>query len=106
MVQFEPVSLRPAMEQTLRTYRLNAEDRQVDLRLEVAPDLPEVLGNWDLILQVLDNLVGNALKFSRPGGPLMLRLRLARQLRGEGPGHRGKRRPHLRAHLPFTEAAH
>ena len=73
VVQFEPISLRPAMEQTLRTYRLNAEDRQVDLRLEVAPDLPEVLGNWDLILQVLDNLVGNALKFSRPGGPLMLR---------------------------------
>ena len=26
----------PATEQTLRTYRLNAEDRQVDLRLELA----------------------------------------------------------------------
>ena len=72
-VQFEPISLRPAMEQTLRTYRLNAEDRKVDLQLDVAADLPEVLGNWDLLLQVLDNLVGNALKFSRPGGPLVLR---------------------------------
>ena len=72
-VQFEPICLRPAMEQTLRTYRLNAEDRQVELILDVAEDLPEALGNWDLLLQVLDNLVGNALKFSRPGGPLMLR---------------------------------
>ena len=72
-VQFEPISMRPAMEQTLRTYRLNAEDRQVELVLDVPEDLPEVLGNWDLLLQVLDNLMGNALKFSRPGGPLALR---------------------------------
>ena len=54
-------------------YRLNAEDRQVELVLDVPEDLPEVLGNWDLLLQVLDNLMGNALKFSRPGGPLALR---------------------------------
>jgi two-component system sensor histidine kinase NblS len=72
-LQFEPISMRPAMEQTLRTYRLNAEDRQVELVLDVPEDLPDVLGNWDLLLQVLDNLMGNALKFSRPGGPLALR---------------------------------
>ena len=72
-VQFETMNLRPAMEQTLRTYRLNAEDKTVELELDVAPDLPDVLGNWDLLLQVFDNLVGNALKFSRPGGVLSMR---------------------------------
>ncbi|BEV36699.1 ATP-binding protein [Synechococcus sp. M16CYN] len=72
-IHFETISMRPAMEQTLRTYRLNAEDKAVRLRLDVAPDLPDVLGNWDLLLQVFDNLVGNALKFSRPGGTLNLR---------------------------------
>ena len=72
-VQFEPMSMRPAMEQTLRTYRLNADERNISLMLDASEDLPEVLGNWDLLLQVLDNLVGNALKFSRPGGPLALR---------------------------------
>jgi two-component system sensor histidine kinase NblS len=72
-VQFETMNLRPAMEQTLRTYRLNAEDKTVELELDVAPDLPDVLGNWDLLLQVFDNLVGNALKFSRPGGILSMR---------------------------------
>ena len=72
-VQFEPMSLRPAMEQTLRTYRLNADEKNVQLMLDASADLPEVLGNWDLLLQVLDNLVGNALKFSRPGGVLALR---------------------------------
>ena len=72
-IQFEAMNLRPAMEQTLRTYRLNAEDKQVELMLDVAPDLPDVLGNWDLLLQVFDNLVGNALKFSRAGGVLAMR---------------------------------
>ena len=72
-VQFEPMSMRPAMEQTLRTYRLNADERNISLMLDASEDLPEVLGNWDLLLQVLDNLVGNALKFSRPGGVLALR---------------------------------
>ncbi|MEA5475496.1 ATP-binding protein [Synechococcus sp. CCY9201] len=69
----EPLELPPAIEQTLRTYRLNAEDKGVNLAFESDPTLPRVLGNWDLLLQVLDNLVGNALKFTPKGGGLMIR---------------------------------
>jgi two-component system sensor histidine kinase NblS len=69
----EPVELRPAMEQTLRNYRLNADDKGVDLLLEVDEQLPRVRGNWDLLLQVFDNLVGNGLKFTAAGGRLALR---------------------------------
>ena len=72
-VEFAPIDLRPGLEQTLRSYKLNANDKEVELSLEADPDLPEVLGNWDLLLQVLDNLVGNALKFSRSGGRLVIR---------------------------------
>ena len=70
---FEPIEVAPAIEQTLRTYRLNAEDKGVALHLEADPQLPRVMGNWDLLLQVLDNLVGNAMKFTAPGGRLVLR---------------------------------
>jgi two-component system sensor histidine kinase NblS len=70
---FEPIEIGPAIEQTLRTYRLNAEEKGVSLAFEADPQLPRVLGNWDLLLQVFDNLVGNALKFTQPGGRLMLR---------------------------------
>jgi two-component system sensor histidine kinase NblS len=71
--QFEPLELAPAIEQTLRTYRLNAEEKGVTLGFEADPQLPRVLGNWDLLLQVFDNLVGNGLKFTPAGGRLMLR---------------------------------
>ena len=69
----EPLELVPAIEQTLRTYRLNAEDKGVRLQFEADPQLPRALGNWDLLLQVFDNLVGNALKFTPAGGQLLVR---------------------------------
>jgi two-component system sensor histidine kinase NblS len=69
----EPLEIGPAIEQTLRTYRLNAEDKGVSLGFEAEDPLPRILGNWDLLLQVLDNLVGNGLKFTTAGGRLMLR---------------------------------
>ncbi len=71
--QLEPMDLRSAMEQTLRNYRLNAEERGVELALDVPDDLPRIRGNWDLLLQVFDNLVGNAVKFTPAGGLVMLR---------------------------------
>jgi two-component system, OmpR family, sensor histidine kinase NblS len=69
----EPQEIGPAIEQTLRTYRLNADDKGVALGFAIDGALPRVLGNWDLLLQVLDNLVGNGLKFTPAGGSLMLR---------------------------------
>ncbi len=72
-MQVESIDLCPAMEQTLRNYRLNAEEKEVELKLNMEKDLPRILGNWDLLLQVLDNLIGNGLKFSSKGGSLMVR---------------------------------
>jgi two-component system sensor histidine kinase NblS len=71
--QLEPVEVEVAMEQTLRTYRLNAQEKGVGLELVSEAQLPRVRGNWDLLLQVFDNLVGNGLKFTPPGGQLTLR---------------------------------
>ena len=69
----DPLDVSPAIEQTLRNYRLNATDKGVTLAFEAEDLLPKVVGNWDLLLQVFDNLVGNALKFTPRGGKLMLR---------------------------------
>lgn len=67
------VDLSQAIEQTLRTYQLNARDKGIELIQDIAPNLPLVRGHYDLLLQVLANLIGNALKFSRPGGKVALR---------------------------------
>lgn len=70
---FDGVDLAQAVEQTLRTYQLNARDQGIELVQEIAPDLPAVLGNYDLLLQVFTNLVGNAIKFTQPGGKVAIR---------------------------------
>jgi two-component system sensor histidine kinase NblS len=70
---FNGVDLAQAIDQTLRTYQLNARDKGIELIQEVAPDLPLVVGNYDLLLQVLANLVGNCLKFSLSGGKVAIR---------------------------------
>lgn len=67
------VDLSQAIEQTLRTYQLNAKDKGIELIQEVSPKLPLVVGNYDLLLQVLANLLGNALKFTQAGGKVAMR---------------------------------
>ncbi|MEL6929333.1 MAG: ATP-binding protein [Cyanobacteria bacterium J06600_6] len=67
------VYLSQPIEQTLRTCQLNAKDKGIELYQETAKDLPPVVGNYDLLLQVLTNLVGNSLKFTNAGGKVTVR---------------------------------
>lgn len=71
--QMSAVDLSQPIEQTLRSYHINAKDQEIELVQEVQPDLPPVMGNYDLLLQVFANLVGNALKFTESGGKVMIR---------------------------------
>ncbi len=71
--QMGSVELPQPIEQTLRTYHLNARDKGIEIGREIEPKLPAVLGNYDLLLQVLANLMGNALKFTKSGGRVAIR---------------------------------
>ena len=67
------VDLAQPIEQTLRTCQLNAKDKGIELKQELEPNLPAVTGNYDLLLQVLTNLVGNSLKFTKAGGKVTVK---------------------------------
>jgi two-component system sensor histidine kinase NblS len=71
--QLSAVDIHQPIEQILRTYQLNARDKGITLDSEIAPNLPSILGNYDLLLQVFGNLVGNALKFTDAGGKVAIR---------------------------------
>ncbi len=70
---FSEIDSIQLIEQTLRTYQLNAKDKGIKLEREIQPNLPTILGHYDLLLQVLTNLVGNSLKFTNAGGKVTLR---------------------------------
>jgi two-component system sensor histidine kinase NblS len=79
----ESVEIARPIEQTLRTYQLNAKDKGIQLSKEIAPDLPCVVGHYDLLLQVLANLIGNALKFTETGGRVVARAYLIKDISAE-----------------------
>jgi two-component system, OmpR family, sensor histidine kinase NblS len=80
---FEAIHISQPIEQILRTYQLNARDKGIELIQEIEPNLPAVWGNYDLLLQVFANLVGNALKFTLGEGKVAIRAYL---LKSDTPG--------------------
>lgn len=58
--------------QCLERHALPASHRQVKLAAAVAPGAPPALADPDLLQRVLDNLIGNAVKFVPPGGTVRL----------------------------------
>jgi two-component system sensor histidine kinase NblS len=71
--ELNPVDIIQPVEQSLRNYQLNARDKKIKLLQDIEPNLPPVLGHYDLLLQVFTNLIGNSLKFTETGGQIAVR---------------------------------
>lgn len=58
----------------LQKFQLAADERQVKLGVDAAVGLPRVDADLGLIERVFENLIGNALQHTPPGGSVMVRL--------------------------------
>lgn len=69
-----PVDLGALVAGNVRRNRVLAAKKEIDIRLDVQGDLPSLRLDASKIEQVLDNLIGNAVKFSPPGSPVEVRV--------------------------------
>jgi signal transduction histidine kinase len=63
-----PVNVAKLAEACMRLVRERAEAAGVALRIDIAPGLPDLLGDDRLVKQILLNLLSNAVKFTPRGG--------------------------------------
>ncbi|HEX6589641.1 MAG TPA: PAS domain S-box protein [Longimicrobiales bacterium] len=73
-------SIAAIFTQAYEEFQMRAADAGVELRAELESDLPRVYADRDRILQVLSNLIGNAVKFTERGGSVTLKAVRRREL--------------------------
>ena len=74
-LQLAPVSPASLIERIQSTLVRQFEDKNIQLETDVEPNLPDILVDKDRIIQVLTNLVGNALQYTSSGGKVSVMVR-------------------------------
>jgi histidine kinase len=77
-LQLTPVSPASLIERIQSTLGLQFEDKNIQLEISVESNLPDLLVDKDRIIQVLTNVVGNALQYTHSGGKITLLVRRER----------------------------
>ncbi len=72
----EPVDIAPMIDVAVESAARMAAERGSELKCNVATDLPPISADRGQVLQVLDNLITNALRYGEPGTPVSISARL------------------------------
>ncbi len=68
----EPVDIHSVLEQAMEDTQAYAKSHSVRIRIEASPKLSEVQSDPDWLVQIVTNLLANAIKFSPPDGEVVL----------------------------------
>ena len=68
------INLSALIEQITTEYQITAQEKNINLKAQIQPNLEPINGNFDLLLQILINLIGNSLKFTHREGEILVRL--------------------------------
>ncbi|MGH8308631.1 MAG: sensor histidine kinase, partial [Steroidobacteraceae bacterium] len=100
VVEHMQLEVRSLLDATCELFEPEARKREISFTCEVSPGIPAVLGDRDRLMQVLSNLVGNALNLTPPSGHVSLRARpidghVLISVENTGPGIAPDNLPHL-----------
>lgn len=84
----ERIHLAPIVEGVKATLDLEARRRDMRIELDIADDLPAVVGEPDQLTQVLQNLMDNAIKYGRSGTVVEVSAAPAAKVPAAWPGRR------------------
>jgi signal transduction histidine kinase len=96
----EPLYLDEVVREMVKTLEVQARQADVALFLDLPNDLPPVWGDRTLLASVVKNLLGNAIKFSLPGGKVQVKARydngtITLEVHDQGIGIPAEELPHL-----------
>lgn len=75
-VEKAPTSLAHLLRQVKERFQFQADERNIALSLSLVEPLPPIALDRDKMLQVFDNLLSNALKYTGPGGKVSIAARM------------------------------
>jgi len=78
-MEVESLALAELAQDAVQQFRLQADERGIDLQVEVPGGPATVEGDMSLLARVLDNLLDNGLRFTSGGGQVTVGLRESRQ---------------------------
>jgi len=67
------INLKGAIEATIRMLRTRIAEQGITVTCEIDPEAPALYADEGKIRQVLTNLLGNAIKFTKPGGKVTIK---------------------------------
>jgi signal transduction histidine kinase len=71
-LKLAPVPMRNAVDETLASSQDDIEARHHTLQVEIPKDLPPALGDRTRLIQILTNLVSNAIRYTPDGGTIRI----------------------------------